>query len=695
MSQKHLLAILKVGALLSLLSFFIIADSLYFPYITGKQLYFNILTEILLWFWFYLVTKFPETRPKNSLVTWGLVVWLAAVLASAIGGVDFNLSFWGDTERMLGWFSLIHFFALYLIVITVFRNKTDWQWLLNGSLAAAVILAIYAFATANGPKFQGNVNMMSNISTLGNATYVAGVMLLNFYFVIYLWSVTKNWLLKLWYLAAAALMLLAFNYANVSGSQAALVVSLLLFGLLLGLLHKNRRVKIISLSLTAAAVAVIVLAAVLAFRHAPLMNNKLGTAIRDFSANNVSLNARLFAWRAGWLGFQERPILGFGWGNFSTPFDKYFSVGLYRWTPGEEYYDRAHNMVVEMLATGGVLGLLSYLALFAAVIMSLIKAWRRQTIKPLALATVAALITAYFIHNLAVFDSLANFICFMLAAGLAFYLTAHSGEAVELSASRRPLTTREIINLIICGLALISLIYYGNWRPLLMLKSSVVTMRAWYNGDAPEFFSRYRQTLAYHTPLDRDIREVFIGLVTEQPNRLAGVSDRQISELLNSSLAASQANVNLNPRDYLTLIRHAQTLELVALLIDNEKLLNEALAAINQAIANGGQHSPAYMAKVNILLSLKDYPSATATFRQLLAIRPDYPAVYCRLAYLELYYQVPVAAADLWSNFDNCLDRGETDVLVKGDYLLKATAHYEANKDQARLKKLQAIMLAN
>ena len=85
--------ILKFGVILSLFSFFIIDKSLYFPYITGKQIYFNILIEILAVFCLALVVKYPEARPKKSYITWSLLAFFASLLVSSFFSIDFNLSF--------------------------------------------------------------------------------------------------------------------------------------------------------------------------------------------------------------------------------------------------------------------------------------------------------------------------------------------------------------------------------------------------------------------------------------------------------------------------------------------------------------------------------------------------------------------------------------------------------------------------
>ena len=157
MSRPWYRFILKLGVYASLVSLFLVNKHYYFPYITSKQLYFNILLEVMAVIWLAFIWKYPADRPKKSWLTIGWLGYLAVVLLTCFTGVDFNLSFWGDLERMLGWFPLFHFFLLYLIVITVFRTWRDWQPLLMTMVAAGTLLSIVGI-------FQNY-----SASTLGNA----------------------------------------------------------------------------------------------------------------------------------------------------------------------------------------------------------------------------------------------------------------------------------------------------------------------------------------------------------------------------------------------------------------------------------------------------------------------------------------------------------------------------------------------
>src|SRR5680860_466037 len=141
MSQKTYLTILKWGVYFSLLSVLLTFKNLLFPYITSKQIYFNILIEILLVFWFAFIIKYPSYKPKKSWISIGLISFFTAIFLSCLISVDFNLSFWGDVERMLGFFHLLHFLGLYFIIITVMRTWPDWRNLFLVSVLTATVVS--------------------------------------------------------------------------------------------------------------------------------------------------------------------------------------------------------------------------------------------------------------------------------------------------------------------------------------------------------------------------------------------------------------------------------------------------------------------------------------------------------------------------------------------------------------------------
>jgi len=100
MSAKIYKRVLQGGLIASFVIVFFVFQDLLFPYITSKQLSFNILMEMLLAVWLVLILRYPEYRPRRNYIIGGLVAFLLAILASCAVSVDVGLSFWGDAERI-------------------------------------------------------------------------------------------------------------------------------------------------------------------------------------------------------------------------------------------------------------------------------------------------------------------------------------------------------------------------------------------------------------------------------------------------------------------------------------------------------------------------------------------------------------------------------------------------------------------
>ena len=239
MSLKNYLLVLKVGIYLSFISVFLVFQNLLFPFITSKQLFFNVLVEILMIFWLALVIKYPAVRPKKSWITFGLIAFFSALLISSMFSVDFNMSFWGNIERMLGWFHIAHFFFYYLIIITVFRRWRDWQKLFIVSIIAATLVCLYSL-------------FKIHYSTIGNTAYVSGYAIFNIFFALILFFRRREtikdknefWLIGSLYLIAAFIMLSVMKATHTRGAYIGLGVSFLLLFILSALYSQNKKVKI-------------------------------------------------------------------------------------------------------------------------------------------------------------------------------------------------------------------------------------------------------------------------------------------------------------------------------------------------------------------------------------------------------------------------------------------------------------------
>ena len=86
---KNLKIIILSGLFATPLIPFIVTNSLFFPFITGKAFTFRILTEILFCLWVILMVKDETYRPKKSWLLYAVSAFVAVIFLADIFGVNF------------------------------------------------------------------------------------------------------------------------------------------------------------------------------------------------------------------------------------------------------------------------------------------------------------------------------------------------------------------------------------------------------------------------------------------------------------------------------------------------------------------------------------------------------------------------------------------------------------------------------
>ncbi len=698
MSQKAYLSILKFGIYLVFISFFLVFKSFLFPFITSKQIYFNILIEILFVLWLAFIIKYPEWRPfgkapldktrgrqgkpKKSWISIGLISFFVVMLVSCFTGVDFNLSFWGDVERMLGWFHVVHFLLFYFIIITVMRRWQDWQKLFILSLAISVLVIFYAMTRE------------PNYGTIGNTAYVSGLAIFNMYFALilffrsfhYVQNWEKNWVIRASYLAIALINISILNFTGTRGAYVGLGVSIFILLLLFVLLNKSKRVKLFSLT------ALIIICAIVALtliypNSTAVRGNKLLSRITQIDLQDDTLQTRFIAWRAAWHDFSKHPLLGTGHGNFAIIFDKYFDPTFYNYTESETYFDRAHNNLVDIASTTGILGLISYLFIFIAAGYYLLKGYRRKKIKQAEFILLVCLIIAYFVQNLAVFDSLVTFVSLMIMLGFIYWL---SRDEEEIYGQDKTFENKEIYILLGVGLIILTIIYQYNYRPIKMLIGTIEGQRIFNSGDIAGTIDKYKQALSYNTILDRDSRTSLIRSLISNSNILHNIDQAKAQEIVDYVIELGEENVKYNPQDSLNQMMLAQVLNLAASLnIDNpgdfSYYSNRAEEAIDKSIEASPGRVPIYFSKAQIYVTRGEKDKAIEVLKYALSLNEIYPDSQCQIARVYLFYQMEDEG---YGHMDKCLDLGGAKRLMPSSFVRVLVNHYVEEQDWSRAIKV-------
>jgi hypothetical protein len=122
-------------------------------------------------------------------------------------------------------------------------------------------------------------------------------------------------------------------------------------------------------------------------------------AEKSFAADG-SVAHRLAYIDVGLKAFLDRPIFGWGHGNFAPAFERFAEATIYRY--GLARPDQAHNQPTEELATHGVVGTLSFAALWLALLWAVVRRRRPPKEEILAYGVLGAL-AGIFVQNLFLF----------------------------------------------------------------------------------------------------------------------------------------------------------------------------------------------------------------------------------------------------------------------------------------------------
>lgn len=685
MKEKTYLTILKWGAIASLFIVFFVFKNLLFPYITSKQISFNILTEILFAIWLVFVMRFPKYRPKSNLITYGLIAYLLAIVASCFNSVDMTLSIWGDAERMLGVFHVLHFFILYLILITVFRTWSDWRDLFVSSVVIATLVSLIGL-------FSGQT-----YSTIGNTAYVSGYLIFNIFFAVILFFRENNKTLRFAYLAPLIIMLIEFWNCHTSGAIIGLFTSVLFAFFLLGLFHDRKAIRRSAL-FSFFALIVIVIAIFSQSQQAWFQNSFL----KNLTTQKITFQTRLISWQSAAKDFHNHPWLGTGFGNYAIVFDKYFDSKFYNFTTSETYFDRAHNNLIDIASTGGLISLVAYLSIFVALFYYLItemkrNGWRAGTSdsfhrKNLELIIIASLVAAYFIQNLAIFDSFVTYIGLMITLAFVYFIVSGAGTEGLITEEKKPIIKSQNLELI--TLVLLLIVAYSftsafNIKAKRMFEQTIKGYSQILSGQFVAGYQNFKEALQGE-PLERDSRVVMINLIGANPQLLSVLSQEEATEALDYTISLAEKNVSYNPQDSLMQMQLAQVLDVATqfyVSVDEEKAAEysvRAFLAMDASIAASPGRATVYLARAQMHILRGHNDKALEDINYAINLNPNYYEGNCRLAQLYAYLE-DIEAFD--QALDKCVDTGGDKYLSQQQFMADAINYYIEKGDLVRAAK--------
>ena len=424
----------------------VVGSDVVYPFVVGKALYARVLIALAFALWAVLALARPAWRPPRSALLVLLGVGAAVAVLAAAFGVSPRHSAWSYYGRMEGLFDLAHWVAFAVVAAAVLRTRRDWALVLGIGLAVGTAAALSAVAQRHAPGLLPLPRlgpMEQPYGTLGNPGYLGGCLQATVLLAAGVLARPfargaadggeRRWVgRRLAVFAGTALAAAASVWALLLsgsvGAAAGLVAGAGWAALMLAWTARRRAARIAALA------AVVALAAVPAFvagtfawraqaggvaAGGAFFGVRLLDRITSPYDLEVSAGARLANWRAGVAAFAERPLLGWGTGNYLAASGRHLAVDSGRYLPnrGEvnEGRDHAHNMVIEEAATKGLAGLLAYAALWGWTGVAAFRAVRRADAADRALAACAGgALAGWFVQSQTFFYSPAAWLVHML-----------------------------------------------------------------------------------------------------------------------------------------------------------------------------------------------------------------------------------------------------------------------------------------
>jgi len=505
--NKWLERIILVGLFVLPFLPFLVPYSMFFPFITGKNFLFRFLIEILFACWLILVVRNRAYMPRRSAVLLASGGFLVVLALADLFGANPSRSFWSNYERMEGLVTHLHLFAYFLVIGSVLgtaqvraRREQLWSWLLHTSIGASLLMCCYALFQLGGA-ITINQGATRVDGTLGNAAYMAIYLVFHIFLLAYF--LLKRGLTtgaRVAYGVAIAFEAIILYYTATRGALVGIVLGAIVAAVLY--LFQKERTKLGTR--VAQGIIGLVLVAVLLF--AGLQKTSFvqsSDVLRRFTPKSLldSVLTRSTIWSMAYQGWQENPVLGWGQDNFNLIFNKYYTPSLYGQEP---WFDRAHNVFFDWLTAAGLLGLLTYLALYGAGIWAVWKA-KSEAIGAGRVAFIG-LFVAYFVHNFTVFDNVISYILFFTV--LAYMHTLHHGDGVVREESPSMAANTQYAATAAIVLLMVGVMYYINWPAYAANKT---LLQALDQRNSPEMrLASFEQAIAYESFGTPEAREQLV-----------------------------------------------------------------------------------------------------------------------------------------------------------------------------------------
>lgn len=342
---------------------------------------------------------------RDPVVVGILLVTVSACVSTATS-ISPLVSLLGAHESFAGLTTIAAYTTLFCATRALVEGPADARGLLLAPVMAASIAGMYGLVQLAGldPLAWGRTSEFGGITrpfaTMGHPNFLAAylVMVLPLGLVVLREAALQRRRVMTGFLGLSTVVSLALIVASVSrGAWLALAVALVVLALGLPLVRERRGALTVTLAASGLLLIVMVIAALAGGRGGLLQ------AVADRTRHLFDMDSRWHIWAASLRLFRQHPVFGAGLDTFQVAFARERTVDywLIEWNGSPT---KAHNELLHVLATQGLLGGVAVLTMTIALAWSLLRALRRaEAVDRPWLLAIAAGVAAFCVQNLVSF----------------------------------------------------------------------------------------------------------------------------------------------------------------------------------------------------------------------------------------------------------------------------------------------------
>ncbi len=633
---------------------FLVPQSMFFPFITGKGFTFRILIEIITGLFVVLAFMGPEYRPKMSWITKSVLFFTGAILLADLLGENPYKSLWSNYERMEGFVLIAHLLLYYIVASSVFNTAARWKQFFNVSILSSFLMSLYGVAQLLGLATinQGGVRVDA---TFGNSAYLAIYLVIHIFLCLYmLVHESKNKLMQWVYGLVGILEIVILYYTATRGAIIGFVGGLLLIVILILLKEKeNKLFRKVSVWFIG---ALVILGAIffLSRNTSLVKNSQVLSRFSSISLSEIKSQGRYYVWPMALRGVADRPIFGWGQENFNFVFNKYYDPAMYA---QEQWFDRTHNVFLDWLIAGGIIGFLAYASMYLALFYYI---WRKGSLLKLSEKSIfTGMIVAYIFHNIFVFDNLISYILFFSVLAY-IHFVATEGVAKNTEDSKSKMFSSDVIAYVvspIVAVATIIVVYFVN-IPAISANQTLIQAISPQKEGAEKNLSLFKDVYNYKSFGSGEATEQLVQLATQiNSSQLPDVLKQEYYEFAKSKVEEKVAE---KPND-------ARYLMFAGSFYNRFGNYNEAIKYYDRALIESPKKQAIFIELGSAYLNIKNYSKALELLKYSYDLEPRSDESKIMYAVAGLYSKNTEVIKSIYSNISQ-------DTVINDNRFLQAYA---------------------